>query len=306
VPAAFCAGSADSLCFDAFRQEVFHGSPVSDLATVDSLNALHSRLKNLLYYLAATSPADGWNQFIVEDSVQWNKVAVGGHSQGAGHAAFCAKVNRVERVLMFSGPNDFSDFYNAPAHWISGISETDSENYFAFLHRLDEVVDYEKQYRNLLELGMISSTDTVKVEISSIPFNNSRCLYTALPAQPPLTGKYHGATVVDIRTPLAIGGVPVFDPVWSYMLTASISSGIARQKVLNHLEAFPNPTTGRIRFKDNFIPMEGFVITANGRYAGALPIRGNETDLSFLPSATYYLYLRSASGHWHHCKVVKE
>jgi predicted esterase len=54
-------------------------------------------------------PFESWAQYLATpDSIDWSNIIVGGHSQGAGHAAYLAKFNSVNRVLLFSGPNDYS------------------------------------------------------------------------------------------------------------------------------------------------------------------------------------------------------
>ncbi|CAG5082411.1 BPSS1187 family protein [Parvicella tangerina] len=306
VPALFCSNSSDLMCFDNFREELFYGTPVSSIVSIDSLNSLNTRLKNLLNYLSVTYPSDNWNQYISQDSIHWNKIAVGGHSQGAGHAAYCAKKNNVDRVLMFSGANDFSDYYNSPANWITGSSLTDASRFYAFLNLFDEAAGFADQYQNLIGFGMTQTTDTIRVDNVSSPYNNSQCLYTTSNAQPPQTNKFHGSTVVDPRTPLDSNGNPIFDPVWDYMLTSATVLGLNETSQVNQTAAYPNPTNGLVRLKVDTQIEDNFIIDINGRHLGSLKIIDNELDISHLPNATYFVYFKLQNGEWSYCKIMKE
>lgn len=306
VPAVSCSNSSDTMCFDNFREELFYGTPVSSIVSIDSLNSLNSRLKNLVNYLSATYPSDNWNQYITQDSIHWNKIAVGGHSQGAGHAAYCGKKNNVDRVLMFSGANDFSDFYNSPANWITSSSLTDVNKYYAFLNLFDEAVDFADQYQNLIGFGMTQTTDTINVDNTSMPYNNSKCLYTTSNAQPPQTNKFHGSTVVDAITPLDTGGNPIFNPVWDYMLTSPTVLGLIGTTPIIQTVVYPNPTNELIRLKIDALIEDNFIIDINGRQLGSLIINNNELDISHLSASTYFIYLKLGNGEWTYCKVIKE
>src|ERR1700741_47470 len=50
---ASCGGSANSNCYEDFRQEVCYGTPLSSSVSVDTFNCIYTRLVKLLNYLAA-------------------------------------------------------------------------------------------------------------------------------------------------------------------------------------------------------------------------------------------------------------
>jgi pimeloyl-ACP methyl ester carboxylesterase len=229
--AAFSAGtSSDSLVFNKYRQELCFGTPTTTLLAVDTLNSIYTRTLKLIQYLAFTYPSQNWGQYLATPTtLDWSKIIVSGHSQGSGHACYLAKYFPVERLLMFSGPNDYSTYYNRPANWLRQSGITPIIKYFNFLHIQDEIVPFNYQFSNIKALGMLQADDTTIVDGLSIPFSNSHCLYTNIPAV-----SYHNST---------IGAYPALPMVWNYMLTANVVSGVKELSENNTpLFIYPNPT----------------------------------------------------------------
>ena len=240
--------TADSLVFDKFRQEICFGTPLSNFVAVDTFNAIYTRTVKLVQYLATTYPTQNWQQHLTtNNTLNWNKIAVGGHSQGSGHSAYLAKFFPVERNVMFSGPNDFSVYYNKSARWLRQAGVTPAAKQFAFLHLQDEIVPFSQQYENVKGLGLLQTVDSLKTDYTIAPYLNARCLYSNLPAA--VSGQYHGSTVVAIYTPLNAGNA-VFLPVWQYMLTASTTTKIESPTTpTSTIKVFPNPSNGIINIQ---------------------------------------------------------
>ena len=96
------------------------GTPVSDVVDVDGLNSIYTRILKTLEYLTDNYPDHNWGQYLQRSGgIEWSKIIIGGHSQGSGHAAYIAQKFLVDRVLMFSGPNDYSNYYSDTAPWVS-------------------------------------------------------------------------------------------------------------------------------------------------------------------------------------------
>ena len=179
VAAASLGSSSDSMAFNKYRQEVCYGTPLSVEVAVDTLNSIYTRTVKLLNYLNITYPTQNWNQYLISaTTLDWSKIAVGGHSQGGGHACYFAKFNDVERVLMFSSPNDYSNFFSSSANWLRTSGITAMSKHFAYLNLLDEIVPFNKQLTNIQGLGIYPLYDTTYVDISSSPYSSSHCLYT--------------------------------------------------------------------------------------------------------------------------------
>jgi len=146
-----CSNSTNNKCFDQFRQEIIFGEPVSAEVDVDTANSILNRLYRAILVLQQQHPDQHWNEFLIDGSINWEKVVVAGHSQGAGHAAYLAQHFPVQRALIFAGPQDYLAYFNTPAGWLSGNSKTPASSYFAFLHTRDPF-DFNKQLANCLVL----------------------------------------------------------------------------------------------------------------------------------------------------------
>jgi pimeloyl-ACP methyl ester carboxylesterase len=205
-----CSNSQDSSCFNTFRQEIVFGSPVSPHVQVDSMNCLYNRFLLFLRYLVRNDPGQGWDQYLQGDSIQWEKIIVGGHSQGAGHAAYFGKKFKLNRVMIFSGPQDYLNSFSTPASWLYDSSATDVSRYYAFLHTSDPY-DFNKQWMNCETLmrikrsdtGVAGGPDTLMVSPGLVPARTSRHIFvTNIPTRDP-----HGSTLG-----------PNFQEVLGYML----------------------------------------------------------------------------------------
>ncbi len=158
-----CSNSEDSACFNKFRQEIVFGEPVSPLVDVDSANSIYNRFYRLLLYLSKKYPGQGWQQYVKSNTIQWQRITVAGHSQGAGHAAYLGKKFPVDRVLIFAGPQDFLVKFNAPAGWLLEKGVTNPGSYFAFLHVKDPY-DVKKQLADCFAVMPATVADTVMVQ----------------------------------------------------------------------------------------------------------------------------------------------
>ena len=69
--------------------------------------SIENRTVKLLRYLEQKHPDDEWGQFLQGDQLAWNKIVIGGMSQGGGHALIATR-HLVARVLCFGGPKDYS------------------------------------------------------------------------------------------------------------------------------------------------------------------------------------------------------
>jgi len=179
VAASSLNNSPDEFAFDNYRREICYGNDVSTDVSIEFINSIQVRTLKLIKYLDDEYPSDNWGQYLNGNGLpDWPKIAVGGHSQGAGHACYFGKKEFPERVLMFSGPNDYSNFFSEPVGWLKIPGITPPNKHYAYLSLLDEVIDFNKQLSNMDGLGLYPLYDTLLVDSSMIPFENTRCLYT--------------------------------------------------------------------------------------------------------------------------------
>ena len=209
-----CASDPNPLCMEQVRAEIITGNSVSPYVTVDRDNSIGGRLIDLLRYLHQRFPSEGWDQFLeAGGGLRWEQIAVGGLSQGGGHAAYIAKLHEVPRVVMFGAP---ADGYNGQvAPWMQA-GATPVTRYFGFKHVRDPFTSIEPNWLaiGLAAFGIPSFVDTSTDD----RFGGSHMLVTdALPA----TGTYehaHPSVFADGATPRRSDGSPVFDRVWRYLL----------------------------------------------------------------------------------------
>ena len=208
-----CNGDADTECMAKMRSEIIQGTDVSSHVVVDRDNSIDGRLADLIAHLAATYPNENWSGFLQTDGTpSWDRIAVGGLSQGGGHAAYIAKLRAVPRVVMFGAPADGYD--GQPAPWMQ-LGATPVNRYYGFRHMRDPFASIQ---RNWEALGLPALGATKEVQANTTVFDGSHMLVTDIL---PATGSYshaHSSVFADFATPVRAGGEPVFLAAWRYLL----------------------------------------------------------------------------------------
>jgi hypothetical protein len=214
---AACRLDREDRCMERMRDEIVRGSNRSPHVSVDRDNSIDGRFADLIKYLAARYPDEGWNDFLAADGLpRWDKIAVGGLSQGGGHAAYIAKVRRVPRVVMFGSPADgHQPRGGRAAPWMQ-LGATPSDRYYGFRHARDQfsvAID-----ANWKALRLESFGKAVDVTERITDFAGSHMFVTDML---PATGRYeqaHPSVFSDGATPKRADGRPVFEELWSYLL----------------------------------------------------------------------------------------
>lgn len=204
IIAVACAHSLDPTSFGRYREAIVTGAPVSDKVKVNRANSILNRFQKLLTYLAKNDPQGGWDQFIKDGQPVWSRIIVAGHSQGSGHAAYLGKLFDVDRVLMFSGPQDYMDNLNRPAPWQAMKSATPPSRFFAFL-ALRDPFNVHHQVANCMMLMHLSKPQTLTVKPGEVIPGDDHILINNFPMKHP-----HGSTLL-----------PQFANVWKYMVTVN-------------------------------------------------------------------------------------
>lgn len=202
VVAASCVHSASSACFDSYRAAIVSGTPGSDKIRVDPANSILNRFDKLLAYLAEQDPHGGWNEFFAKGKPTWGRIVVAGHSQGSGHAAYIAKLYRVDKVLMFSGPQDYLSNFDKPAPWESRPGATPPSRFYAFLN-LNDPFNESRQVASCIALMDLREAQPFMVQPGQAISAMHQILVTdAYPKHA------HGSTIS-----------PPFENVWQYLGT---------------------------------------------------------------------------------------
>jgi hypothetical protein len=286
-----CGSSTDSLCFSKYRQEIVTGTDVSDEVDVDSTNSIENRLVKLLIYLDNNYPSEGWGQYIENGQPIWSKIIVAGHSQGGGHAAYMGLSKPLNRVLMFSSPNDWSEHFKTPAAWTAKPKTAPQTGYYAFGNLKDDVVAFRNQYEIWKSLGMLSSRDTARVDFDNPTYGGSWVFYTDTDKSG--LSVNHNATVRDSDTPKDSLGKPLFEDVWGTMLGIHIVLNTPKA-VSQNLKIYPNPATNYIN-----IPIQWKNISLLNSAGNQVLLSSNLTQRLFvgdLQKGLYYIRLSNTSN----------
>lgn len=218
---AQCLGQPDPDCTGKARREVITGEDTSPVVAIDPANSIDGRLRALLAHLAASFPDEGWGQFLAGGQIDWSRVTVAGHSQGAGHAGYMAKMRALHRVVVISGPGDVGQTPGVPAPWLSLPNVTPAARQYGFTHTGDTLVPLALALRNWELMGLGASGAPANVDGAGPPFGNTRQLVTSLAPNPnppaPVPAPEHAAPVADAATPRTAEGDPVFRSVWIYL-----------------------------------------------------------------------------------------
>ncbi len=227
-PNPLCGNDPTTDCFGKLRMDILDGggrflNGSNGTVEVTPANSIYNRLTRLLDYLNNTYPTEGWGQFLANNTPDWSKISLAGHSQGGNNIAVIAKENVVARVAMFAAPDDYYH-RNQPdariANWITTGHVTPTERYFGFIS--DKQGNSSNVYNVWSALGMQGAV--VNVDTTSPPYNNSQRLMTT--HESAQAGEYHGSVVVDRNTPLNADGTPVFAPVWQYVAFDPIHASV--------------------------------------------------------------------------------
>lgn len=204
----YCANSTDPACWGNVRSEIIYGDGATNLLTVTPANSIVGRLTALLTYLSVTYPSDNWSQFLSAGVPAWVKIVVGGHSQGAGHAAYLAKDQSLAGVCAFDSPDDGSLASGTPT-WLSMPNATSVHAMYGFTNQDDQSATFANVTKNWSLIGFPGLP--ADVDGNQAPYGGSHQLYTV--ASSGVTSDTHGYTIIDYATPV-VNGIPTFTPVW--------------------------------------------------------------------------------------------
>jgi hypothetical protein len=218
---SLCVGSSAADCAGLARNEVITGADTSPAVAITRANSITGRLISLLTYLNTTYPNEGWGQYLVSGQPNWAVITVAGHSQGSGHAAYLAKQQNLDRMVMFSGPSDTGITPGSPALWLSLPNVTPASRQYGFTHTGDTLVPLALVSRNWDAIGLSAFGAAVSVDGDASSFGNSHKLTTSLAPNPnppgPVPDPEHSSPVLDAVTPITASGTPAYAPVWAHL-----------------------------------------------------------------------------------------
>lgn len=225
---SLCGMSEDPRCYRDVRAEVLTGEDRSRKVELDRPNSIEFRLAAFLNYLERNHPNQQWGQYLTDqnslwtDCVDWSRLLLCGHSQGAGYAAFAGTLHETRRVVMMSG-GDYRINVDEPAPWLFEDPATPKERWFQFQHYHDTRAESGPGWEalDLLEFGPVVDVDT-----GSPPYEYSHVLVTFREPCPTVDGKinYHNAVANDPLQKRDANGVPYHAAVWTHLLNGPTSA----------------------------------------------------------------------------------
>lgn len=141
VPAVMqvCPTDPDPDCSAKFRAARAFGSDFAAMPNAPA-EAIVPRLVAALRWLDKQQPGIGWDSYLDGNTPRWDRIAIGGLSQGAGMAAYIAKKYPLRRVVLFSSPWDFTGADRHPAPWLSLPSATPMDRWQAAYNQRENTV----------------------------------------------------------------------------------------------------------------------------------------------------------------------
>ncbi|MBM3966510.1 MAG: hypothetical protein FJ308_15815 [Planctomycetes bacterium] len=165
----------DRYALGKIRLEAATGEDFSELVAIAKPDGVQHRVLELLRWLSKKDPDGMWDEYLSPEnqSVVWDKVIMSGASHGATTSARFAMHQRVDRVVMFCGPRDQYE------SWQALPSATPKERFFGFSHVLDTGWTGDHYCRSWELLGLNKYGPLIDVDLVGPPFENSRRLMTS-------------------------------------------------------------------------------------------------------------------------------
>jgi hypothetical protein len=196
------------------RLEAATGEDFSDAVSIPKPDGMMERAFQFVTWLAKENPQGHWDYFLTADrqGLRWDRVIMAGSSHGSTTAARFAKYKRVDRVVMFCGPRDQYET------WQALPSATPANRYFAFSHVLDGGWTGHHYDRSWELLGLNKFGPIVDVDHASPPFGNTRRLITAADVKNN-PSRAHGSVVPGGSAVKDASGHFIHEAVWRYLFT---------------------------------------------------------------------------------------
>jgi hypothetical protein len=211
------APPTDNLFLGKIRLEAATGEDFSEVVTVPKPDGMMERALVFLKWLAKENPQGRWDYFLTADktAVRWDRVIISGSSHGSTTAARFAKHQKVDRVVMFCGPRDQYDA------WQALPSATPANRYFGFSHVLDGGWSGDHYCRSWEMLGLHEFGPIVNVDKMKAPYGNTRRLITDADVKNDAK-KAHSSVVPGSASPKDASGKFLHEDVWRYLFTHPI------------------------------------------------------------------------------------
>lgn len=207
----------DGQSIGKIRLEAATGEDHSPIVEIPKPDSISERSLQFVKWLAKENPPGKWEQFLAPggNELQWDKVILAGISHGSTTAARFAIHQKVDRVVMFSGPRDNTE------SWQGLPSATPSQRFFGFTHVLDGGWTGDHYCRSWQLLKLHDFGPLVNVDEVAPPYQNTRRLITNRDVKND-AGKAHTTVVPGGSSVKDAEGRYLYEPVWRYLFTHPI------------------------------------------------------------------------------------
>lgn len=204
----------DGLLLGKIRLEAATGEDFSPLVSIPKPDGMMERALVFVKWLAKENPAGRWDYFLTEDKtgLRWDRVIISGSSHGSTTAARFAKHVKVDRVVMFCGPRDQLE------SWQALPSATPANRYFGFSHVLDGGWSGDHYCRSWELLGLHQFGPIVNVDKVAAPYGNTRRLITDANVKGDAK-RAHSSVVPGGAAVKDAAGKFIHEDVWRYLFT---------------------------------------------------------------------------------------
>jgi hypothetical protein len=199
--------ASDPRCYTAVQENRFNGSHPTRFSAIAPRDSILNRLHDALRYLSSSDPSGDWGEYSTNGQINWSQIVLAGHSQGGGESAFIAHGHEVRGVLMFSSPVESVN--GVTASWMSTPGKTPASAMYGLDNENDLYFHHIVGSWAALGLG-------APVYSSSVPAGTTaHVIVNTLDLGDP--EQSHARSVSD-STPVNAAGVPLLEPVWTWML----------------------------------------------------------------------------------------
>lgn len=201
------------------RLEAATGEDFSDAVNLSKPDGMMERAWQLVKWLAQKNPPGRWEYFLTDDgtALRWERVIMAGASHGSTTAARFAKHQRVDRVVMFCGPRDQYET------WQALPSATPTNRFFGFSHVLDDGWKGNHYCRSWELLGLQQFGPVVNVDQTAPPYGNTRRLITTADVKHDAK-RAHGSVTPGGAAVKDASGRFIHEAVWRYLFTQPVET----------------------------------------------------------------------------------
>lgn len=203
---------ADDKFLGKIRLEAATGEDFSEAVAIPRPDGIAERSLQFVKWLARENPQGEWEHFLTADrnGLRWDRVILAGSSHGATTAARFAKHQAVDRVVMFCGPRDQYET------WQALPSATAANRFFGFSHVLDGGWSGDHYCRSWELLGLHQFGPIVNVDETAPPYGHTRRLITTADVQGN-ANRAHSSVVPGGAAVKEASGRFLHEDVWRYL-----------------------------------------------------------------------------------------